>query len=153
MLYSENVRPDRDGRARYFNNFLGQCTKCDILFYDPDNGLNVMSCHYGTKYSTKYLFWCELCHSYLRGHSIIFYQQFPRPRGGVDLFIETMANDLKKSIGIKEIYSFKSSHVVFFLLPQLRHKYVFEEQIEYLRGNWSSTLEIKKAGFNEIKKH
>ena len=152
-FYSPYVPSDRKGRTKYFNNFLAQCTKCDLLFYDPDNGLNVMSHHYGTMYSPKYLYWCELSASYACDHSILLYQHFGMPPGGRELFIKNISANLKSSIGIDEIYSFRSAHVVFFLLPQLRHKYVFEEQIEYLREKWSSTQEIKKAGFNEIKKH
>ena len=153
IFYSEPVPSDRYARTEYFNNFLWQSTKCDIIFYDPDNGLNVMTRRYGTRFSPKYLYWCELSASYVCGHSILLYQHFGMQPGGRELFIKTISDNLKRSIGIDEIYSFRSAYVVFFLLPQPRHKFVFEEQIEYLRKNWSSNQEIRRAGFKEIKKH
>ena len=153
LFYFQYVPSDRNDRSEFFKKFLKQAEEFDIIFYDPDNGLNVMSHRYGTMYSIKYLYWCELSASYSLGNSILLYQHFGMQAGGRDLFIENMANNLKRSIGIEEIYSLKSAHVVFFLLPQLKHRFVFEEKIEYLRKNWSSNPAIKKAGFSEIKKH
>lgn len=153
IFYSQYVTFDRNDRIEFFDKFHNQVENIDILFYDQDNGMNVMSHRYGTKHSIKYIYWCELSASYSFGHSILLYQHFGRPRGGVDLFIENMANDLKRSIGIEEIYSLKTAHVVFFLLVQPKHRFVFGEKIEYLRKNWSSNQAIKKAGFSEIKKH
>jgi hypothetical protein len=145
LFYYQHVPPDKNDRAQFFNKFMKQAERFDIIFYDPDNGINVKTHHYGTMYSTKYLYWCELFHSYSNGHSIILYQHFGMQPGGRDLFIENMANDLKKSIGIEEIYTFKSAHVVFFLLPQPKHRVVFEKRIEYLRENWSSNRMLKNS--------
>jgi hypothetical protein len=153
LFYSQHIFSERRERTEYFNNFLNQAKEFDILFYDPDNGMNVKSHRYGTKHSNKFLYWCELIDSYWSGQSILIFQHFARPIGGRDLFISNMANELKQSIGIDEIYSFKSSHVVFFLLPQDRHSVVFKGKIEFLREKWSSNRAIKKAGFTEIKKH
>ncbi len=150
---SEHVPSDKNRRAEYINNLLKGSTKYDIIFFDPDNGMNVKSRPYGTKYSSKYLYQSELTASYTCGHSILLYQHFGMQPGGRGLFIKNIADDFKRSIGIDEIYSFRSAHVVFFLLPQVRHRGVFAERIEYLRQNWSSIRKIKKAGFNEIKRH
>lgn len=153
LFYAETVPSKKDARAEYFHKFLMKSKGFDIVFYDPDNGLNIKTRRYGTRYSFKHLYWCELSVSYSYGHSIILYQHFGMQPGGRDLFIEKIANDLKLSIGIDEIYSFKTSHMVFFLLPQAIHTNVFDKRIEYLKENWSSSRAIKKAGFNEIKKH
>ncbi|MGD0970966.1 MAG: hypothetical protein ABSA04_06120 [Desulfobaccales bacterium] len=39
------------------------------------------------------------------------------------------------------------------LLRVLTGNLFIGEQIEYLRKNWSSNQEIRRAGFKEIKKH
>lgn len=147
-FYSDHVPHGKHSRTEYFSKFIKEIHEVDIVFFDPDNGMNVMSQRYGTINSPKYLYWCELIASYWSGHSIVLYQHFGRPTGGRELFIKNMAIELKRSIGIDEIYSFKSSHVVFFLLPQNRHRDVLDEHIEYLREKWS-----RRAGFNQIKKH
>jgi hypothetical protein len=148
LFYSEPLPSDKNARAGYFNKFLKRSEEFDILFYDPDIGINVKTHRYGTMYSNKYLYWCELIVSYLCGHSIVFFQHFGMQPGGRDLFINNIAKDLKRSIGIGEIYSFKSAHVVFFLLPQSKHSLLFKEKIEYIREKWSL-----QAGFNVIKRH
>jgi len=148
LVYEEYVPINKYARLEYFNNFFKKTKGFDIVFYDPDIGLNVNSVPYGTKDSSKYLYRYELSGSYSFDHSILLFQHFGMPPGGRDLYIENMAEDLKRSIGIGEIYSFKSAHVVFFLLPQPKHSFLFKEKIEYLRGKWSS-----QAGSNAIKRH
>lgn len=152
IFYLECVPSGKDARTEYFIKFLKRCNESEIIFFDPDNGINVKSRRYGTINSPKFLYWCELCVSFWSGHSIILYQHFGRQIGGRDKFIKDMADSLKKSIGVKEVHSFKSPHMVFFLLPHDKHIEILRGKINSIKENWSSD-ETKKAGFHEIIKH
>jgi len=68
-------------RQQYFNEFKHLTQSCDLLFFDPDNGMEVPSTHYGHQGSSKFLYWCEARQMYELGHS----EQFPNSclrRGG-----------------------------------------------------------------------
>jgi hypothetical protein len=147
FFYSDYIPNGKHERAEYFCKFLKQAEEFDIIFFDPDNGMNVISHPYGTKYSIKYLYSFELSNSYWCGHSIVLYQHFGMQPGGRELFIKNMANDLKRNVCIEEIYSFKSSHVVFFLLPQAKHRDFIKKRIEYIREKWPHSQ------FSEIINH
>jgi len=148
LFYTEYVPIDKNARKEYFKNFFKKSKGFDIVFYDPDIGLDVKSVPYASKDSYKYLYRHELSASYFCGNSILLFQHFGMQLGGRDLFINNMANGLKRSIGIDEIYSFKTAYVVFFLLPQPKHRCLFEEKIEYIREKW-----YLPAGVKAIKRH
>jgi len=112
---------DKKKRLDYFDILLKKIKGVDLIFFDPDNGINIRSRRYGNQYSSKFLYWCELICSFLAGHSILFYQHFRRTKGITrDQFIAELANEIIESIGVNEVFSFRTPHVVFFLLPQDR---------------------------------
>jgi hypothetical protein len=50
----------------------------DVVFLDPDNGLQIRSCRYGARRSSKFVYWSERRALWARGHSIVVYQHLPR---------------------------------------------------------------------------
>ena len=53
---------------------------CDLVFLDPDNGLNVKSVKKGTRKSVKYAWTCEIADYIADGKSVIFYNHRPRKK-------------------------------------------------------------------------
>jgi len=77
-FYTETVDDDIKLREAYFNRFLEFAKGVDLVFFDPDNGLEVKSVPRGKRNSSKYLYWSEVKASYNAGHSILIYQHFQR---------------------------------------------------------------------------
>lgn len=50
----------------------------DVVFLDPDNGLEVRSHPRGKRKSSKYVYWREVVELWNRGHSVVVYQHFAR---------------------------------------------------------------------------
>jgi hypothetical protein len=65
-------------RERYFAELWGALGGEDLVFFDPDNGLQVASVAHGRRNSCKYLFWEELKHALGQRRSACVYQHFPR---------------------------------------------------------------------------
>ena len=130
-FYAKLLTDNRTEREAYFQEFfsLAQDSSCDLVFFDPDNGLEVKSKPLGKdgrKGSSKYLYEHEVRSTFDVGHSVLVYQHFPfitRER-----FIETQVQRLSKWAGAREIISFRTQHVVFLLVPQSRHLQYFREQ-------------------------
>ena len=48
------------GRRRYFEEMRRHFADRDLIFFDPDNGLQIKSCPLGHRNSSKFLYWSEL---------------------------------------------------------------------------------------------
>jgi hypothetical protein len=49
-------------------------SKGGLIFFNPENGLEVLSCRKGKKDSSKYVYWDEVSKSYGSGHSVLIHQ-------------------------------------------------------------------------------
>ncbi len=60
-LYFDQVVPnDQSRRERWLARALGRLKGVDLLFFDPDNGIEVQSNPKGSRNSNKYLYWDEI---------------------------------------------------------------------------------------------
>ena len=134
------VPDDADGRPGYFDAFMDLAKGCDLVFFDPDNGIGVDSKPSGRKDSSKYLYWEEIDDFWKAEHSLLIYQHFPRlPR---DPFIEGKARELIHKTGTPEVISFRTSHVVFFLVAQPERQNYFRERSAQVAHSWGSEIRI-----------
>lgn len=53
---------------------------CDVLFLDPDNGLEVKSVRYGSAKSVKYVYCREIAQYLQAGYSVVFYNHRQRKK-------------------------------------------------------------------------
>lgn len=107
-------------RQLWFRQAMHMLADCDLVFFDPDNGLDVVSKAKGTKNSSKFLYRDEVATTYAAGHSVLIYQHFPREER--TSFITRIAKGLRPSAANAEIWAFRTPHVVFMLLIQPRHR-------------------------------
>lgn len=64
-------------REGYFDDALAALGSCHLIFYDPDNGMDVPSKRKGGAGSNRYVFRDELANTYAAEHSMLIYQHFP----------------------------------------------------------------------------
>jgi alpha-methylacyl-CoA racemase len=129
-------------RRQFFQEFQSTARGCDLVFFDPDNGLEVPSTPYGRSGSRKYLYWHELADAFQAGHSVLVYQHFRRvPRGP---FIEAQSQRVLAETGAPEILSFRTAHVVFLLAPQPGHLDFFRRRSEEVVRQWGSQIRLAR---------
>lgn len=121
-------------RGRYCREMLERFHGADLIFFDPDNGFEVKSRPYGRKESSKFLYWREVSDAYSAGQSLLVYQHFARERR--DAFIERIADELRSRTNAAAIYSFRTSHVVFFLAARPEHEEKFRPQFARTAHAW-----------------
>jgi hypothetical protein len=139
-FFSELVPDDRESRSLCHDGALDSARGCDLVFFDPDNGIEVKSKPYGRKDSCKYLYWCEIGDFWKAGHSLLIYQHFPRVKR--DPFIVGKSRQLMDKTGAPEVISFRTSHVVFILVPQVEHRDIFRDRSEVVAQCWGSEIRI-----------
>ena len=122
--YEQLLQDDIHSRRSYFEGAWNALKSCPIVFLDPDNGIEVPSKPLGTKDSAKYVYWQEIAQAYGLGHSLVIYQHFVRePR---EAFIARLARHLAGRLHAPVVDSFRTSHVVFFLVARPEHTGAFE---------------------------
>lgn len=134
LFFSQPAPDDRTVREEYFSECARQFVGSDLVFFDPDNGLEVRSFPRGRKNSSKYLYWDELCATFSGGASVMVYQHFPFEKRAA--FIARMTDELHQRTHAPAVFSFKASHVLFLLASQARHTCVFRGQVEAIRSSW-----------------
>jgi hypothetical protein len=141
-FYAAILPDDATGRETYFERFWQTARGCDLVFFDPDNGLEVKSRPYGRQYSSKYLYWSELEAGHSQGYSLIVYQHFPRIRR--DAFVAGRAVELRQRLGSSAVYTFRTPHVVYFLLLQQAHAKTLAPGIETVRERWRGQIAVAR---------
>ncbi len=140
VFFPHILSDNREARARYFEEFERISRGCELVFFDPDNGLEVKSKPYGHKNSSKYLYWKEVRKFFAAGHSLLIYQHFPRVKR--DQFIASMVEKLEARTGAHNVYSFRTPHVFFLLAAQDRHGELFEVTAKEVASSWQGQIAV-----------
>ena len=136
-VYQQELLGDQvKDRVAYFEATWGLAREVPLVFFDPDNGVEVPSVPWGRKGSSKYVYWRELQEATTRGHTVLLYQHFPRrPRA---TFIDGLARELASRLGTSSIQVFRSAHVAFFLIAQERHRDALEPSAALVADRWGA---------------
>lgn len=129
-------------RDSYFRAAFAALAKCDVIFFDPDNGIEVSSTQRGQRGSARYIYWKELQEAYTTGHSLLVYQHFPRVERAA--FVPFLADRLGEQLGASAVVAFLTSHVSFFLVPQTRHGVALEKALETVRLRWRGQIDVSQ---------
>jgi hypothetical protein len=142
VFWARVLTDDGGEREDYFRGFKSAALGCQLVFFDPDNGIEVRSVPYGRKNSARYLYWRELIDTYRCGHSVLVYQHFPRVKRSA--FVDALAESMSGEVGSPEIVSFRTARTVFFLAPQPAHLGYFLERCEEVPERWGSQIAVKR---------
>ena len=139
-FYSNFLTDASDERGRYFDGFLEFAHGSDLVFFDPDNGLEIKSVKYGRKGASRYLFLREVSQTFKAGHSLLIYQYMPRkPR---DPLISDLKSRLLRETGSRKVYVFRDSQVAFLLVPQTNQVAQFAKAVSEIKSVWGELLSI-----------
>jgi len=148
-IESENVIPNavfhndilsdvKEDRKHYFADMIDSFQRADLIFFDPDNGLEIGSLPCGRKRSSKYLYWSEVKDTFSSGKSILVYQHFIRENRYN--FIKRLSSDFCSLLNVQEVLAFNTSNVVFFLISQPKHAQYFKERSDVLKEKWHKEI-------------
>ncbi|MDY7109194.1 MAG: hypothetical protein SYC29_11220 [Planctomycetota bacterium] len=140
VFHRTRITDDLAQRAVFFAEALDVARGRALVFFDPDNGLEVKSVPPGRRGSCKYLCRAELAAAWEAGHSLLVYQHFPR----VDRrrYLRELAAETTAALGATRLVAARTSHVAFLLLPQPAHAEQLDRGLERLRARWSAEFAI-----------
>ena len=138
--FHSSIVPDTlHERIRWRRGLLEAAVGADLVFVDPDNGIEVMSKPIGRKDSRKFVAWRELTDLWSEGCSILIYQHFRREERSS--FAIRMAKELASKTGASLVEGFSTPHVLFLLAAQQCHADQFTAARMRLPKAWNGHIE------------
>ena len=116
VYFNRIVPPGTEAREDYHATSMEAFQTCDLVFFDPDNGLATKSTSKSSKAGVKFVFDDELADHYQAGRSILVYQHFPRVER--TSFIRALSARLRIFAPEADIWACHTPHVVFMLAAQ-----------------------------------
>ncbi len=110
-FFTEILPDDAAMRRGYFGRLWQRALGADLIFFDPDNGMEVASVPAGEPRSSKYLYWTEAAEAFRRGHSLVLFQHFTRVERRH--FIAELAARALAETHAPSVVALRSSNVVF----------------------------------------
>ena len=139
--YSQTLHSQENVRRQYFNKLWDVATGQDLVFFDPDNEIEVKSVPPGTKRSNKYVYWNELADAFARGHSVLVYQHFIRLRH--EIFIRQKIDHIYEQMPASLMLAFSTAQVLFLLIPQLEQEKYLKEKAAEIREKWVTQIQVE----------
>lgn len=146
-FFSPILEDSESARKHYFARLAASASNADLIFFDPDNGLEVTSVRYGRRRSSKYLYWNELISLYQQGFSLLIYQHFRRKRR--DIFIQELAHQMINQTASPQVISIRTAHCAYFLIPSVRHLSAIENAAQELANLWHTHFAIERHSLSD----
>lgn len=141
-FFNQILRDDEKERDKFFQEFSTFSQDADLIFFDPDNGLEIKSIPRGAAKSSKYIYWQELQQFYKAGKSLLVYQHFPRRNR--EYFIENITSKVFQIVGSSVVFLYVTSNVLFLLIPQKEHEEYYRRKNHKVAKNWKDLIIVKE---------
>jgi hypothetical protein len=112
-FFDEIVPDSADARREYMNRALEALRGSDLVFFDPDNEIEIKSKPRGRKNSSKFLYWDEIAQAFQAGHSLLIYQHFTRDIRNA--FTSRLLEQLRRETGAEVVTAIHTPYVAFLL--------------------------------------
>ena len=134
VFQSAVLHDDRTSRAGYFDRLEILIGDSDLVFFDPDNGMEVKSKPKGRKGSSKYLYWDEAKRISGLGKSLIAYQHFARVKR--DVFVADLCRRFQAECGTGWVGVLRTANVAYFVIPAKAHEAELQTACAEARRKW-----------------
>lgn len=137
-FFSKPVPGGLAERGKWSAEMLDAIRGQRLVFFDPDNGIEVESCPMGRKKSNKYVFWTELVETWNRGASLLVYQHFTRERR--TRFLERISGEFKERLGAQRVFVLRTPRVAYFLVPQREWEVKAAHHATEIQRGWTGLI-------------
>lgn len=133
-------------RKEWLHGAIRKTHNCDIVFLDPDNGLEVRSVRYYYKKGPKYVFLEEIELYIARKQSVVIYQHLSR-QGTATEQVRRRREQLWKRPGVFDIFALQyhrgTGRVFFVLASHEEHSKILRAQTDrLLEGLWAKHFRL-----------
>ena len=141
IFFSELLADDKAQRGQYFDRALGALADADLLFFDPDTGIEVPSTPAGRKDSSRYLYWCDVDRVARCEASVVIFQHWKREKRPA--MLARLSAELKSKIVGANVQSIDSQFVLFLAACRSPHRDKFAAALRLVHDRWGGDMEVK----------
>jgi len=139
LYHADPLPQNASARRDYFQRLFQALRSCQLLFFDPDNGLETKTTPRGVKRSIQHIYWPEAVEAFhQRGHSLLIFQHFPRRSR--EIYLEERVQEFAGQLGVDRIEWFQTSQVVFFLAARPEHAAALQKAPEAVQAQWGAHM-------------
>lgn len=138
QYFSKYVPDPSLERNTWFGSLAEHAEMNELVFLDPDNGIEIKSKPYGRKNSSKFVYWREIKILWESGKSLLIYQHFIREKRYN--FIQRMLKELQIVTPGSLVEAFSTSHVVFLMALQPSHQHHHSNIVNTVQKRWKSQI-------------
>ena len=143
----------REARLRHRSEWLQRALEatagCDVVFVDPDNGLEVKTQRH-TRRGPKHVFFDELVPYLRRGQSLIIYHHMARNRPAPEQIQERLAQIEERLTGCDTPFALRyhrGTSRAFFVVPTNAHRAILLGRADrFVSGPWSKHFSLVAPG-------
>lgn len=128
-------------RDVYMSRALIVLRKMDLLFFDPNIGLETPSVRYGRAGSSNYLYWWEVERAAHEQATLVIFQHWTQNEKRRK-HLSRLSSALRCRVPTTSVYAFKSPHILFLVACQPRHRVRFEKAVMLAQERWSGDMDI-----------
>ena len=141
-FYGEPVPQEQGARFRWYKEGLKRLSGATLLFFDPDNGLQVESVRPGYERFGKYLAWEEVERAWPHA-SLLIFQHYPRYlKEGRTTYVHQMADALGARTPGGIVIPLVTGNVLFLLACRSEHVALAEKATSTIRARWQGKIDI-----------
>ncbi|MCH8529597.1 MAG: hypothetical protein LAT80_14780 [Balneolaceae bacterium] len=137
-FHSRTVPENSHSRKVWLDDLIHHTRDTDLVFLDPDNGMEVKSKPYGRKHSSKFAYWHEIERIWAEGKSLLIYQHFIREKR--DLFTQRMLKTLQDCTQGSQVSGFATANVFFMAALQPGHQAFSDDWSSITQQNWHGQI-------------
>ncbi len=142
-FFSEMVPDRRSARNAWFANAMTELSSADLIFFDPDNGLEVRSKPIGRKNSAKFLYWREVRTAWTRAQSLLIFQHFPRENRPA--YTDRLVARLRREVPQARVAALRSSNVLFLLAYRREDEDRTSLALELIKSRWEGRIDLHRG--------
>jgi hypothetical protein len=137
--FSMPVPDGCEEREVWRSHLLEAASGKDLVFLDPDNGIEIPSRPIGRKSSSKYAAWSDIQSVWDLGCSVLVYQHFARrPR---EAFAQSLVDELHRHTNAPAVHALRTANVLFLLVTQPRHEAAVAEFLSTSLPAWYGQID------------
>ena len=141
--YDRPLEDDVATRKAYFDGFVQAAPAEALIFFDPDNGLEVASVATRSRRSLKHLYFDEVAEAAVHGTAVVLYQHFPRFCDRPS-YLSAQAQRIQTRVSGDCVAAVATSSVAFFLIAQGDVAAGLTDSAKTVAERWEKT--VKRGG-------
>lgn len=147
IFFSEEI-PLETKRFEWHDKSLQSLKECDVIFYDPDNGLEINSIGKLHPKAVKYVYFDEIRETYKNGKSIVIYQHTNRSTNAnnqINIRVDQLSDCLsinKKDIRV--VLSSSGTTRYFLIIKQPKHAENIDSNSNFPNNKYLKIVNLNK---------